>query len=158
LELIVVILLLTILLGFAIPAFQTNSLSDSPEGAARQLASVVNRLKIVSMDRQRRHTLHMDLDRGRLWVTREDEAAEDRPDDSQPAEWSIDGDWRITQVRLPGDRDLRSGSVAVGFYPQGYSDRAVIELAGAGEPPIELVIEAFLPTAYIESPNHPLPF
>jgi prepilin-type N-terminal cleavage/methylation domain-containing protein len=159
LELIVVVLLLTILLGFAIPAFQDpSSLADSAEGAARQLVSAVNRLKIAAMDRQSTHTLHLDLDQGRLWVAREEAQTEDDTDHVPTSEWALPDDVRIAQVRLPGDRDIRSGTVSIGFYPQGYSDRAMIELAVDGEPPIELVIEAFLPEAYIASEDRPPPF
>lgn len=158
LELIVVILLLTILLGFAIPAFRDHSLADSPEGAARQLVSAVNRLKIAAIDRQSTHTLHLDLDRRLLRVTRADENANEDTDRAPSSEWPLPEDLRISQVRLPGDGDVRSGTAFIGFYPQGYSDRAVIHLAGRDAPPIALVIEAFLPTAYIASEDRPPPF
>lgn len=158
LELIVVILLLTILLGFAIPAFQNPSLSDSPEGAARQLVSAVNRLKIAALDRQSTHTLHLNLDQDRLWVTREALPTEDPPGDNPSSEWALGDDLRITRVRFGQDREMRSGTATIGFYPQGYSDRAVVQLTGNAGPSIELVIEAFLPTAFIATEKRPAPF
>lgn len=158
LELIVVMLLLTILLGFAIPAFQGNALSGSPEGAARQLVSAVNRLKIAAMERQSTHTLHVDLDRGRLWVTREGEKTEEEEGAPPPVEWAVPAEWRIARVRLPGDREIRAGLLTLGFYPQGYSDRAVVELIGDGGRSVDLVIEAFLPTAFLASENTPPAF
>ena len=151
LELIVVILLLTILLGFAIPAFQGNALSGSSEGAARQLVSAVNRLKMAAMDRQSTHILHVDLDRERLWVSREEEQTEGERAAPPSDEWDVPVDWRIGRVRLPGDHEIRSGIVTLGFYPQGYSDRAIVQLTGDDGQSIDLVIEAFLPTAFIAS-------
>jgi Tfp pilus assembly protein FimT len=157
-ELIVVILLLTILLGFAIPAFQGNSLSGSPEGGARQLVSAVNRLKIAALNRQSTHTLHVNLDQRHLWVTREEEKPEGEADSPHIAKWAMLEDWRIAQIRLPDDRVIRSGTVTINFYPQGYSDRAIVQIAGDGGLLLDTVIEAFLPTAFIASEDDPPAF
>jgi len=157
LELIVVILLMTILLGFAIPAFQGGALTGSRDNVARELLSAVQKLKTAALRRQSLHTLHLDLDQGRLWVTREDQMDnEETPE--QASEWKLPDATRIAQVRFPGDREIRSGTVAINFYPQGYSDRAIVRLAGDGKQHTDLVIEAFLPMALIASGDGPPAF
>jgi prepilin-type N-terminal cleavage/methylation domain-containing protein len=157
LELIVVILLMTILLGFAIPAFQGGALTGSRDNVARELLSAVQKLKTAALRRQSLHKLHLDLDRGRLWVTREDQRADEEAPE-QPSEWKLTDATRIAQVRFPGDREIRSGTVAINFYPEGYSDRAIVRLAGDGKQYTDLVIEAFLPMALIASGDGPPAF
>jgi hypothetical protein len=107
--------------------------------------------------RQSLHKLHLDLDRGRLWVTREDQRADEEAPE-QASEWKLPDATRIAQVRFPGDREIRSGTVAINFYPQGYSDRAIVRLAGDGKEHTDLVIEAFLPMALIASGDGPPAF
>jgi len=157
LELIVVILLLTILLGFAIPSFHGSALTGSQENVARELLSAVQKLKTAALRRQSLHKLHLDLDQGRLWVTREDKIESEEAPERQ-SEWKLPEATRITQVRFPGDRDIRSGTVEINFYPQGYSDRAIVRLAGDGKLHTDLVIEAFLPMALIASEDDPPAF
>jgi prepilin-type N-terminal cleavage/methylation domain-containing protein len=150
LELIVVILLLSILLGFAIPAFQAGNVGGSPDSVARELAHAVKRLKIAALHRQSIHRLHLDLNQNRIWVTREEKAAPD--DEAAPPRQSeriLPEDIRIAQVRFADDREVRSGTAEIAFYPQGYSDRAVIRLTDDGDMTIDLIVEAFLPMALI---------
>ena len=150
LELIVVILLLSILLGFAIPAFQAGNVGGSPDSVARELAHAVKKLKIAALNRQSIHRLHLDLNQNRIWVTHEEKTAPD--DEAAPPRQSeriLPGDIRIAQVRFADDREVRSGTAEIAFYPQGYSDRAVIRLTDDGDMTIDLIVEAFLPMALI---------
>ena len=150
LELIVVLLMLSILLGFAIPAFQAGRVAGSQDSIARELLHAVNKLKIAALNRSRIHKLHLSLDENRIWVTHEDEMGDPKTGPPQ-TEQTLPDNIRIASVRFPGNREIRSGMVAIAFYPQGYSDRAVIRLSDGGSSPIDLVIEAFLPMAFIAS-------
>ena len=151
-ELIVVVLLLTILLGFAIPAFQGSVLTGSREQAVRELMSAVKKLKMAALRRQTIHSLYLDLDQNQLRVAQTNEAAGET-ESPAGSRWDLPGDTRIAQVRFPDNRQIRTGTVEIKFYPEGYSDRAVIQLTGGGKQPIDLVIEAFLPMALIASEN-----
>jgi prepilin-type N-terminal cleavage/methylation domain-containing protein len=153
LELIVVILLLTILLGFAIPAFRSDNFMGSRDKVTRELMHAVKKLKIEALSRQRIYTLHLDLDADRIWMTHAAEGS-DSAAPPPPSEWSLPDDIRIAHVRLPGNREISAGIVAIAFYPQGYSDRALIRLTDGGNTPTDVVVEAFLPMALIASnPN-----
>ena len=151
-ELIVVILLLTILLGFAIPAFEGSVLTGSREQVVGELMSAVKNLKIAALRRQTIHTLHLDLDQNRLWVSQAKDE-ENKEDSSDSSMYTLPNGTRIAQVRFPDNRHVETGTVEIKFYPQGYSDRAIIQLTGEGKQPTVLVIEAFLPTALIASDN-----
>ncbi|MDJ0720831.1 MAG: prepilin-type N-terminal cleavage/methylation domain-containing protein [Desulfobacterales bacterium] len=151
LELIVVILLLTILLGFAIPAFQTGGAAGSKDRVARELLHAVKKLKIAALNRQSIHRLHLGLDENRIWVSRGDRNSD--PASSRQSERALPDDVRIEHVRFAGREEIRSGVAAIAFYPQGHSDRAVIRLSDGGSKPIDLIVEAFLPMALIVSDN-----
>jgi prepilin-type N-terminal cleavage/methylation domain-containing protein len=154
LELIVVIMLLTILLGFAIPAFRGVGFMGSRDKAARELLYTVKKLKIEALSRQRMLKLHLDLDAGRIWVTREAEGNAEGAVPPPESEWTLPEDVRIAEVRFPDDREIRSGTAAIAFYPQGYSDRAAIRLTDGDSTPTQVVVEAFLPMALVASdPN-----
>ena len=148
LELIVVVLLLTILLGFAIPAFQAGNAGGSRDRVARELAHTVRKLKIAALDRQIIHRLHLDLNQNRIWVTRGEPAAglDDAPSSPQ-SERTLPEDIRIAKVRFADNREIRSGKAEIAFYPQGYSDRAIIRLTDKANTTVDLVVEAFLPMA-----------
>jgi Tfp pilus assembly protein FimT len=148
----VVIMLLSILLGFAIPAFQKGGGTDSADDAARGLLHAVKKLKTAALSRQQIHKLHLDLDAGRIWVTR-DASADTGDAPPRQSEWTLPDDIQIAFVRFPDNREFRSGTVVLAFYPQGYSDRAIVRLEDDGSAPTDLVIEAFLPMALIAS-NH----
>jgi prepilin-type N-terminal cleavage/methylation domain-containing protein len=150
LELIVVILLLSILLGFAVPAFRDNSVTTSKDSAARELLQIIRKLKIAALNHQSIHRLHLSLSENRIWITREDKPGEQTTSRRVP-ERTLSNAIRIDYVRYPGDRVVRSGEAVIAFYPQGYSDRAVIRLTDGGRTPIDLVVEAFLPMALIAS-------
>ena len=150
LELIVVILLLTILLGFALPAFQAGGVAGSKDSTARELMHAVQKLKMAALSRQRIHRLHLSLDDNRIWVTREDETT-DTAELPRQSERALPDDIRIEYVRFWGQPEIRSGVAAIAFYPESYSDRAIIRLSDSGSTPVDLVVEAFLPMARIAS-------
>ena len=112
--------------------------------------SDVQKLKSAALRRQTVHTLYLDLDRDRIWVSQV-KAVESEEPPHDASVWRLPGDTRIAQVRFPDNRQIRAGTVEIKFYPQGYSDRAIIQIAGEGKQPTNLVIEAFLPMALIPS-------
>ena len=152
LELMVVIMLLSILLGFAVPAFQKGGGAASAGGAARGLLQAVQKLKTAALSRQQIHKLHLDLDAGRVWVTR-DANVSDGDAAPRQSEWALPEDIQIAFVRFPDNREFSSGTVELAFYPQGYSDRAIVRLEDGTGAPTDLIIEAFLPMALIAA-NH----
>ncbi len=157
LELMVVIMLLSFLLGFAVPAFQKGGETDSLEGAARSLRHAVGKLKAAALSRQQIHKLHLDMDANRIWVTRGGEDSEDEASTRQPA-LTLSDDIQIASVQFPDNRDVRSGTAEIVFYPQGYSDRAIVKLSDDGDTSTDLIIEAFLPMALMGSDNEETAF
>ena len=148
LELTVVVLLLTILLGFVIPAIRGDILRGSQATVARKLSWTVQSLKLKALTEQTRCMLHLDITQGRVWITTDTQP--DQAGNHQPINpWTLPEDVRIDGVLFPRLEDLRSGVAAIGFYPQGYSDRAVICLAAESGERMHILVESFLPFARI---------
>jgi prepilin-type N-terminal cleavage/methylation domain-containing protein len=158
LELIVVIMLLTILLGFVTPAFRGVGFVGSRDRVARELLYAVKKLKFEALSRQHIHKMHLDLDAGRIWVTREADGNAEGAVPPPQSEWALPEDVRIAEVRFPDHREVRSGTVVIAFYPQGYSDRAVIRLSDGDNTPTHVVVEAFLPMALVASEQNATAF
>lgn len=148
LELTVVMLLLSILLGFALPAIRGGEIMASQAGTARKIAWAVKQLKQEALTRQTPHTLHLDLTAGRIWATREqDPDATAAKQDADP--WALPEGMRIEGVHFPNGDAIRTGEVTLGFYPRGYSDRAIIRLQADNGDFTDILIETFLPFARI---------
>jgi prepilin-type N-terminal cleavage/methylation domain-containing protein len=148
LELAVVMLLLSILLGFALPAILGGDLLASRTATARKIAWAVKKLKHDALTRQTPHSLHLDLNAGRIWATRErdpDEKAEAK--EAEP--WTLPDGMRIESIDFPHGETLQTGEAMIGFYPQGYSDRALIRLRADNGDHTDILIETFLPFARI---------
>lgn len=148
LELMVVILLMSILLGFAIPAIQGGTFMDSRASAARKIVWAVKTLKLDALTRQAPQTLHLNLDAGQIWAT--SGRLPDGPQENRRTEpWALPEGTRIDHILFPDQREIRAGIVEIGFYAQGYSDRAIIRLGGDGDDQTDILIETFLPFARI---------
>jgi prepilin-type N-terminal cleavage/methylation domain-containing protein len=148
LELMVVILLLSVLLGFAIPAIQGGTFMESRTSAARKIVWAVKNLKLNALTRQETHTLHLDLDAGQIWANR-GRLADTTQENRRPDAWALPEGTRIDRIQFPDQDDIRAGIVEIGFYAPGYSDRAIIRLAGDSGDRTYILIETFLPSARI---------
>jgi prepilin-type N-terminal cleavage/methylation domain-containing protein len=148
LELAVVMLLLSILLGFALPAILGGDMLASRAGTARKIAWAVKQLKHDALTRQTPHRLHFDLDAGRIWATRE-HGPNDTADEKQTDPWALPEGMRIESIEFPRGETLQTGEVMIGFYPQGHSDRALVRLRADNGDHTDILIETFLPFARI---------
>jgi prepilin-type N-terminal cleavage/methylation domain-containing protein len=148
LEMTVVVLLLSILLGFTLPAIQDGALVESLAGTARKIAWAVKQLKHDALTRQTTHALHLDLDNGHIWAIQED-PPDETAGDQNATPWALPENMRIESVRFPDQQDTRSGEVILRFYPQGFSDRATIRLEQDNGDHTDILIETFLPFARI---------
>ena len=143
-ELIVVITLLSIMIGFAIPRFQNSLLSDNARNACQWIILKVSSLKELSLREQRQYLLHMDLNENRLWIT--DEAmSEEEAEAAGSTGYTLPADMYIEDVEFPDLHRVTTGQVQVRFYKKGYSDHVLIHLSNSDKKQWSLLIEPFLP-------------
>lgn len=128
-ELSIVLLIVAILAGFAVPQLRSVTGAEL-SSATRRLSNASRYLYEEAALRGTVYSLHLDLDHQEYWVAKLDldtgELVEDTEILSQRV--SLPSDVRLADVFLPGLGKLSRGVVAARFYPEGYADPGVIHL------------------------------
>lgn len=155
-ELVVVIALISIMLVYSIPNFQ-SLISDNTKTATRWIILTVKSLKQSAVQDQTRYTLHVGIDSNKLWYSNEtpvpDEKAEgektgeemevSKPDKNEK-DFVLPKEIKIIDVEFPGGDRVTSGQADIEFYEKGYSDMAIIHLEEEEGKKISYLIEPFL--------------
>ena len=126
-ELMVVMLLITIMLGVTIPKLDTSLLQDPRKKTTRWLTNTVSALRAAATEKQKSQTLVVDVDENRLWVTDADMDEEAQAAAEKQA-FALPGGIRIMEVQFSGKKRVGSGNALITFYPGGYSDQAAINI------------------------------
>lgn len=147
-ELIVVISLLGLLLFFAMPRLPGTFRGDPGKAFARRMLTEFSELKRLALQHQRRFVLNLSLDTRRVWITDESMPEEARLQAAQNA-FEIPAGINLVDVEYPLKGKISDGRAEIHFYPQGYSDPALIHMEGPAGQPLTFVIEPFLPTLRI---------
>lgn len=143
-ELVVVMLLITIILGVAIPRFETDVLQDPTKKLSRWMISTVKNLRGLAIQKQVRQMLVVDFDSNRLYTSSEDMSEEALAAASENAYELPDG-LRVVDVLFPNEERTGSGTVDINFYPAGFSDQVVIRLENSQAERFSYLIEPLLP-------------
>lgn len=143
LEMVVVTALLAIMMVVAIPRLSGNLLSDGDGETARWIIATVSQLKQKAVNDRQTYFLNVSLDTQQLWIAPADLA------DAETAAARDDGyrlprGVNIDHVAFSREERLSSGTVPIGFYPAGYSDKSVIRLRTRDGGRLAFFIEPFL--------------
>ncbi|BBO67442.1 hypothetical protein DSCA_13720 [Desulfosarcina alkanivorans] len=145
-EMIVVTALISIMLVVAIPRLDGGLFSDGGDETARWIIANVRRLKETAIVDQKVYQLNVSPDVRRLWVT---EAG--MPDDDAEAAredgYLLPRGVTIDHVAFSQTERFTSGTIPIGFYPRGFSDKAVIRIRTGDGDRLAFFIEPFLPGA-----------
>ncbi len=150
LELIVVITLLSIMLMFAIPRFQSSTFSNGPEKTSRWLLANVQALKIRAWREKKNYILETDIDAGKFTILEDiliDQNADEEKPKKKEKSHSLPEGVTIADVEFPGIDKIASGTAKIHFHAKGYSDKALIHLKTAEGDRLTFLIEPFLPRA-----------
>ncbi len=143
-ELMVVMLLITIMLGVTIPRLDTSLLQDPRKKTARWMINTVSALRAAATEKQKSQILVVDVDDNRLWVTdaeMDDEAQKGAAENG----FALPGGMRIMEVQFSGKESVGSGKAMIVFYPGGYSDQAAINIETGDSERMAFKIEPLLP-------------
>ena len=144
----VVVAIIGTVLVLTVPRVELPGMHDDLEAAARQVIQAHRRLKAEAAGRQLRHSLHLDLDRQRIWVS---DASMDEDQMAAAADegYRLPRRVRLEQLRLPDEREINTGSYDVQYFPDGHSFMVDIDLAELGGRRLTLRIEPFLAAARV---------
>ena len=142
-ELIVVISLISLMLFFSIPRFRNTLLTDPTKKTTRWIIGTVRILKENALRDGKRYILHANLDNNSMWVSDESMSEEALLEASQNGFKLPDG-IRLLDVEYPKNRKISISRADIYFYPQGYSDKAMIHMERDGTDAVSFLIEPFL--------------
>ena len=142
-EMIVVTALISIMLVVAIPRLGGGIFSDGVDETARWIIAAVRQLKEKAVVEQKTYQLNVSPDTQQIWITdtgmaETDVAAAREQGHRLPKGVNID------HVAFSPDERFSSGTIPIGFYPKGYSEKAVIRLRTNDGDRLAFFIEPFL--------------
>ena len=126
-ELLVVMAILTIIIAIGVPPLQNALIVDHVKEAARWIILKEPTLKERAVSEQKIYRLHVDMDTNRFWIS-DESMDEDQLLDAARQGFELTGDLEVLDVEYPNAETISAGLAEIGFYPQGYSDRAIIHL------------------------------
>lgn len=141
-ELIVVIALLGIMIGFSVPRLHHTLFLDDTRTASRWVIGKVQRLKEAAVQNQKQYILHIDLDTNQIWDTEESMSEEDR-DNAALNAYELPGNLEVIDVEFPVGGKISGERADITFYKAGYSDKALIHIQDGAEQ-MSFLIEPFL--------------
>ena len=164
-ELIVVMALITIMLGFATPQLRSVLFVDGTKKASRWMMITIPAIKTKAIREQKLMVLGISIDQNNMWVvdpqpTKKEENSdeEDEFKDSEDFEntddlkegpakqnlFKLPSDLHIVDVEFPNEDRISTGEADINFYPQGYSDHAIIHVEDNDGNRFSFLIEPFL--------------
>jgi prepilin-type N-terminal cleavage/methylation domain-containing protein len=142
-ELVVVTTLIGIMLVVAIPRLGGGLFSDGSDETARWIIAAVRQLKEKAIAEQKTYLLNVSPDVQRLWITDIDMTDTDA-DAAREDGYRLPRGMRIDHVAFTRSERVSSGTIPIGFDPQGYSDKAVIRVRTGDGERLAFFIEPFL--------------
>lgn len=145
-ELIVVIIIMSVLLVFAMPRMSGFIFQDDTDQMIRWLVIKARSLRNRAVEQQKDYFLNIDIDNSRLWVTDETIDTEEAMNKASENGFSLPESVVIRDVVYPGIGKALQGTVVISFRKQGYADQAVIHIRDQDDRNVSLMVEAFLPS------------
>lgn len=143
-ELMVVMLLISIVLAVAIPRFEGGPFQDPTKKLSRWMMNTVRHLRSAAIQTQTVQTLVIDLSNQRIWINHAG-MSEEALSAAEDKAMTIDKSIQIRNVQYPDREQLTHGAVEIRFYPQGFSDQALIQLETDDAQRLTFLIEPLLP-------------
>jgi prepilin-type N-terminal cleavage/methylation domain-containing protein len=143
-ELMVVMLLITIMLGVTIPRMDSSLLQDPRKKTTRWMINTVSALRAAATEKQKSHSMVVNVNENRLWIM-DAEMDEEALTEAAKKAFALPGGMRIMDVQFAGKERVGSGDALITFYPGGYSDQAAINIESADAERFAYKVEPLLP-------------
>ncbi len=161
-ELMVVLGIFVLLLGFSFPMFKDIRFFSQPGTQSGKLSILIQDLKRKAVTNHQDHYLHMDIGTNKLWITKGsmDRTINDTMEETNDQDMMVSSDeirndheiekflpidetFTITGVEFDRDVSFEDQSIVLFFSKQGYSDFAIIQCT-ENDSAFTLKIEPFL--------------
>lgn len=132
------------MLFMTVPRLPGNPFVNEKRKASTWLMGRIQALKDKALLHARDHTLHIDLESGRLWSTHESMREHEVADAWQDG-YLLPGDARVRGVEFPGNELHTTGRVDIRFSKKGYAQMALIHTAFSDGTQRWFLVEPFVP-------------
>lgn len=141
LELAVVLLILTVVLGLVLPDLSSSLLRNDLKTSCRRLAGAIAHARNQAMLEGRLWELTLDLNTNTYWTSASDGA--NSADPGTVKKRQLLGEVRFKDVQQSTEETKTAGRVNLFFYPKGLAEPTVIHLASPGDQIQTLIVRAF---------------
>jgi prepilin-type N-terminal cleavage/methylation domain-containing protein len=141
-ELVVVIALIGIMLFFTIPNFG-HLFSDDLRKTSQWILLQVPKYRGRAVSENQPYFLHADMDNHRLWFS-SSLMTEEEQDLAMEQGLQLVDEIRILDIIYSEDEYANAGETFIGFYPKGYSDKAILHLENENGDRLSFLFEPFL--------------
>jgi len=142
-ELVAVIALISLMLFFTMPNFQSAMGDQESKKASRRLMATIQELKEKALAERKLYVLHINLDAGRMWESGE-VLSEESPPEKQDQGYEFPEGLKILDVEYPVKGKVSIGVADICFYKDGYSDKALIHIEDEDNEQMTFLVEPFL--------------
>ena len=141
----VVLLLISIFLSFTLVNLKSGSAASQLQHVSRKLMHTITILKTRAIKSRQVQALVIDFSDRKMWTVHQGMQPEEVAMAASQG-YELPAAIRFMDVVFPGRGQVASGRTEVYFYPQGYSDQAIIHIENEEARRWSLVIEPFLPS------------
>ena len=143
LELTVVIVLVSLMLGVSIPRVRSSLLTDNLKSTSRRITGILKGMRDEAVREQETRIVHFDIGWNRVWVTSADMGEKERMLARDKA-FTLPSDVRIMDVWRRGKGKTIDGVATIQFSTKGYVEQSAIHLAAEDDRKFTLVLSPFL--------------
>ncbi len=136
--------MISIMFFVTLPRIKNDIFIDQTKKTSRWLLTSVRYLKEVSIRDQMDHTLNVDMENGKFWVS-DALMAEEMREKSKTGGLTLSDGIQIRDVAFSGNRKMTDGVAQIQFYAKGYSDNAMIHVVNEDDRELSYHISPFLP-------------
>jgi prepilin-type N-terminal cleavage/methylation domain-containing protein len=154
LEIMMVMVIITIVTSFAVPALRDNLYSDPLKSTTRKLVGLVSEASQKALSNRAAYLLNVDFERNQVWISPEKaEAAE--LEKARFRQVDIPESVRVADVASVYGGKRSAGTTAVRFTEKGYVDRTFIHLRADDGRSMTIMLSPFMAVtrisdAYVE--------
>lgn len=141
--------LMSILLFFSIPKLDISLFSNDNRNFSSRILLSVRALKENAQREKKQYILYVDMDNNQIWTACEASSEENKKENQKENLYNLSDGLRLLDVEFPETEKKSSGIAEIHFYPQGYSDKALIHVEDKEDRRNTYRIEPFLPQVKI---------
>lgn len=146
-EILVVMMLISLVTAFTIPAIRTELFTDQLKSTARRLIGLVNEVGHDAVYRQSEYFLHFDLENNIVWADAGIKTDPDRDDSEERVtgkRLELPDSIAVTGITSAHGGSQSQGTAILSFSKKGYVDRTAIHLSSDDGRDLTIVLSPFL--------------